>query len=99
MVHVARGGVEKNMQEKPAVATAALAHLFTANLACAHCVQATAAAQERQQLAEERADAEAAAKRAQQAQQLAQQRTLELEARVQVKRVGPELYVGGYSLA
>ncbi len=47
-------------------------------------VQATAAAQERQQLAEERADAEASAKRAQQAQQLAQQRTLELEARVQV---------------
>ncbi|PRW61074.1 E3 ubiquitin- ligase BRE1-like 2 [Chlorella sorokiniana] len=45
--------------------------------------QATAAAQERQQLAEERADAEGAAKRAQQAQQLAQQRTLELEARVQ----------------
>lgn len=47
-------------------------------------VQATAAAQERQQLVEERADAGAAAKRSQQAAALAQQRSLELEARVQV---------------
>lgn len=58
------------------------------------CTQATAAAQERQQLAEERADAEAAAKRAQQAQQLAQQRTLELEARVQVGGVGATCHLG-----
>ncbi|KAI3432441.1 hypothetical protein D9Q98_003994 [Chlorella vulgaris] len=46
--------------------------------------QATAAAQERQLLAEERADAGAAAKRGQQAAALAQQRVMELEARVQV---------------
>ena len=44
-------------------------------------------AQERQQLAEERADAEAAAKRGQQAAALAQQRAAELEARVQVRQV------------
>jgi hypothetical protein len=47
-------------------------------------LQATAAAQERQLLAEERADAGAAAKRGQQAAALAQQRVMELEARVQV---------------
>ncbi|KAL4423868.1 hypothetical protein ABPG75_001169 [Micractinium tetrahymenae] len=45
--------------------------------------QATAAALERQQLAEERVDADAAAKRNQQAAALAQQRVAELESRVQ----------------
>lgn len=47
-------------------------------------MQATAAALERQQLAEERADADAAARRNQQAASLAQQRMAELESRVQV---------------